>query len=79
MVIKRYLTDVAFNFEDLSKLVLSMAAFFLIKKLYSINGYTMRFVPFLIAVFSYYNHSIFIFKGTFDKEGDTSSVEMNKD
>lgn len=36
-------------------------------------------MPYIYALISYYSHTVFIFKGMFDVEGDPSTVHMSKD
>ena len=50
-----------------------------LSKLYMLNVYTTTYMPFAYALISYYSHTVFIFKGTFDDNQDHSIVHMSKD
>ena len=53
--------------------------FFVLSKIYDLNYFSTRYMPYIYALISYYSHTVFIFKGMFDVEGDSSTVNMSKD
>jgi len=75
---KRIITDPHSGSEEILKLIASMAGFYIIKLIYDCNDTTRRVIPFVFAIYSYYNHSRYIFRGLFDSE-DASSVTMSRD
>ena len=63
--LKRVFTDQHISFKDLAIHFVCLGIFIGIKCLYSINENTKRYVPMVIAFYSYVCHSTFIFKGLF--------------
>lgn len=57
----------------------TLVIFFVLSKLYNYNAHTTRCFPYIYALISYYSHTVFIFKGFFDEDGDPFQVHMSKD
>jgi hypothetical protein len=59
--------------------ITTMVLFYIVSRLYSYSHVTTRYIPYVYAVISYYSHTIFIFKGSFDEPNNPSQVSMSKD
>lgn len=81
LALKRILTEEHFGgFKELKNLALSCLLFYLMKRLYSYNDWTIKWVPLILAVFSYYSHSAYVFRGFFDESPlIPQRVHMSKD
>lgn len=72
VLVKRILTDDSMSPKDLALLLGSLTVFIVFSRSYRINDYTRRYTPYLLAFFSYFAHSMFIFKRSFEEPGDPS-------
>lgn len=84
VLFKRFLTDPHFSFLEFLMLALVTLIFNGLKMLFSYNDFTMRYTPFLFAVYSYSCHSFILFKKTENYISSTSiedstMIQMTKD
>lgn len=47
---------------DYAMIAASLITFYLLRRLYALNEWTLRFVPMMLAVLSYYSLSVIFFK-----------------
>ena len=72
VITKRVLMKGYFAISDVFIHFSTLVIFFLLSKMYNINNKYTRYMPYIYALISYYSHTVFIFKGMFDVEGDPS-------
>lgn len=80
VLLKRIITDRQITLFDVSMLLLNMSMFYGFRVLFRINDFTIKYVPYILAIFSYMSHTRFIFAGLFDEsESNPFNVIMRKD
>jgi hypothetical protein len=80
VLVKRIVTDKEMRLMDGAKLIANMTLFYVFKVLYTYNDLTIKYVPYILAIFSYLSHTRFIFSGLFDESIDNPfNVSMKKD
>lgn len=79
VIAKRVIMKGYFTISEVVIHFSTLVIFFLLSKLYNLNNKSTRYMPYIYALISYYSHTVFIFKGIFDVEGDPSQVHMSKD
>lgn len=65
-IFKRYMTTDGVELKDMTSYFKSLFVLVLCSYLYKRNEWTMRIIPFILALISYFAHTHFIFKGGFD-------------
>ena len=57
----------------------NLFTYVILAKVHFKNNFTIRYVPYVISMISYFAHTRFIFRGSFDVPDDPSAVAMSKD
>ena len=69
-ILKRILTDPYYSTHTFSIHVLSGFAFYAMKLIYTYNEFTLKYMPLVVAVYSYYCHTYWLFRTEFRVASD---------
>ena len=64
-ILKRMMTDPYYSLYTFSIHILSGSIFYAMKTLYTKNEFTLKYMPLVVAVYSYYCHTYWLFQTAF--------------
>jgi hypothetical protein len=80
VVLKRILMKGGYvMFSELIVHISTFGIFFALSRVYYYSDFTTQYLPYVYALISYYSHTVFIFRGSFDEPANPALVGMSKD